>query len=44
MAYNASNGVQMPIWQAEKRNQLPNTGQLATGIGSTAGNPRLSRG
>lgn len=34
MAYNASNGVQMPIWQAEKRNQLPNTGQLATGIGA----------
>ena len=34
MAYNASNGVQMPIWQAEKSNQLPNTGQLATGIGA----------
>lgn len=34
MAYNAGNGVQMPIWQAGKSNQLPNTGQLATGIGA----------
>jgi hypothetical protein len=34
MAYNAGSGVQMPIWQAEKSNQLPNTGQLATGIGA----------